>query len=322
VAFDIKDIPNSALRSSDVPKDAERWAEFALTFDAYKHHGSYEACATIANRKTPKTLTDYRTCLFFEQRRYRHLDADPDDAEVEYIESLLDGIRIKIMEKAPLNAASKYVGTEKSLQQFRPVLNKWIELNELLVRRWSEVGDVPWWYNERASVSVFAGAIWKTGDKDDYAFEEYAIEKPLGKKPCAGRIDMEFSLKGTLFIAEAKQCWMNPRNAERVNRIKKHLDRAIADVERCDSHGMRRLGITFGIPCFKETNERQLRGEIARFTDDAQTVEADALAWVFPKLSRLPMADGLIYPGIAIWIKESGRDSRFTPGKTKPNDNV
>ncbi len=92
-----KKIPNPKLKFADIPARLDRWNQsaqkFALTFDGYEHHGSLEACAKIANRKVPKTLTDYRTCLFFEQRRWRHLDCEPGKKDLAYIRSLLAGIR-------------------------------------------------------------------------------------------------------------------------------------------------------------------------------------------------------------------------------------
>jgi hypothetical protein len=50
-----------------------------------------------------------------------------------------------------------------------PVLKYWQVLNE----SW-EGGDVPWWYNERASVGFLAGAVWKYGG---WVMEEFGAEK-------------------------------------------------------------------------------------------------------------------------------------------------
>ena len=82
------DILNDALCESDLPSnDADfewTWSKFALTFDGYAHWGSTDKCLKIANESDeefrrsgtlPETLTDLRTCLFFEQRRC-HYDFD------------------------------------------------------------------------------------------------------------------------------------------------------------------------------------------------------------------------------------------------------
>jgi len=75
-------IPNQGLTEQDLPPpDAEWWQiwEFALTFDGYDHWGSFDEAADIGNRGAaayaeyqdlPESLTELRTCLFFEQRRW------------------------------------------------------------------------------------------------------------------------------------------------------------------------------------------------------------------------------------------------------------
>ncbi|MGH8545173.1 MAG: hypothetical protein ACREX3_16430 [Gammaproteobacteria bacterium] len=76
--------------------------KFALSFDGYKRHGSFARCASIANRceatykknrAVPNTLDDPRTCLFFEQWRWRHVGQFPDTAAMRYIGALLTKIR-------------------------------------------------------------------------------------------------------------------------------------------------------------------------------------------------------------------------------------
>jgi len=86
-----REIRNSDLRVLDVPS-YEGWERFALSFDGYEAVGP-DRCAEIANRKSPRTLTEFRVCLFFEQRRWRHFGQEPDVEARRYIESLLEGIR-------------------------------------------------------------------------------------------------------------------------------------------------------------------------------------------------------------------------------------
>ena len=69
---------------------------FALTFDAYEVLGSFEACGEIANARNSETLTNLRTCLFFEQRRWRHFGEEPDSSSMEYIHGIVEKIRIKL----------------------------------------------------------------------------------------------------------------------------------------------------------------------------------------------------------------------------------
>ncbi|HEX4146612.1 MAG TPA: hypothetical protein VHY91_24130 [Pirellulales bacterium] len=92
-------IDNEQLRLADVPPRSAQWSEIvkrAHTFDGYKAHGSFAVCGTIANERRHETLTDLRTYLFFEQRRWNHFGRDPEAGAMEYIRSLLDQIKAKL----------------------------------------------------------------------------------------------------------------------------------------------------------------------------------------------------------------------------------
>ena len=81
-----------------------------------------------------------------------------------------------------------HVYTTKKLLSLHAVLREWVRLNRLLGRQWSNsIGDLPWWYNERALLSLFAGAVWRTGG---YAFEEFSDLKHKGirKRKGNGRV--------------------------------------------------------------------------------------------------------------------------------------
>lgn len=83
----------------DIPNPDASWreiAEFALTFNGYEVWGSFEKCAEIANAKRQDSLTDLRTCLFFEQRRWRHFGEDPDGEAMAYIRALVEKIRRRV----------------------------------------------------------------------------------------------------------------------------------------------------------------------------------------------------------------------------------
>ena len=92
----MEEIPNSELTLELIPQSNASWDEiapFALTFDGYKEHGSFEACAEIANAHRMDTLTNARTCLFFEQRRWRHFGYEPDEESMKYIRKVVALIR-------------------------------------------------------------------------------------------------------------------------------------------------------------------------------------------------------------------------------------
>jgi len=104
-----EEIANADLTEHDLPSPAAEWhqtGKFALTFNGYDHWGSFGKCAEIGNRwaetyaerqALPDSLTDLRTCLFFEQRRWRHYGWDPDEQAMCYIRALVEAIRGKVL---------------------------------------------------------------------------------------------------------------------------------------------------------------------------------------------------------------------------------
>jgi hypothetical protein len=100
-------ITNEELKRSAIPPHnptLDEISRFALTFNGYDHWGSFEACADVANKflrafaeygSLPEdvTLTELRTCLFFEQRRWHHAGELPDENAIEYLNYLADKIR-------------------------------------------------------------------------------------------------------------------------------------------------------------------------------------------------------------------------------------
>ena len=96
------------LTLKDIPKVDARWRRgidlFAYSYDGYKHKN----CAQLANAtrkafdekkqlRKSLTLNQLRTCLFFEQRRWRHFETDPDADNMVYIRNLVEAIRKRIV---------------------------------------------------------------------------------------------------------------------------------------------------------------------------------------------------------------------------------
>jgi hypothetical protein len=99
-------ILSAELQQDDIPgRDADWWPtinEFALSFDGYERFGSFDACAEMANKCAeryhadgllPAELDTLRACLFFEQRRWRHFEANPDEGTMAYLHTVLAHMR-------------------------------------------------------------------------------------------------------------------------------------------------------------------------------------------------------------------------------------
>lgn len=89
---------SASLRVRDVPGPDAEWEEiarFGRTFNGYRHWGSFERCAEIANapRRSAESLDELRTRLFFELRRWHHYGSVPDAEAMNYMRELVDGIR-------------------------------------------------------------------------------------------------------------------------------------------------------------------------------------------------------------------------------------
>ena len=97
------------LAEESIPGPGAPWgpdiAEFALTFDGYEALG--DRTGDLANatkykwtetRALPDDLVELRSCLFFEQRRYRHFGWDPEEDAMAYIRALIEAIRTRVVE--------------------------------------------------------------------------------------------------------------------------------------------------------------------------------------------------------------------------------
>ena len=104
-------IPNSHLIEKDIPSHRASWKKiepFALTFNGYKHWGSFKKCREVAEdgvklyraqKDMTQSLTDLRTCLFFESRRWKHLEKNPSKKGMEYAHILVEAIRVRVIAK-------------------------------------------------------------------------------------------------------------------------------------------------------------------------------------------------------------------------------
>lgn len=192
------------------------------------------------------------------------------------------------------------------LRCFRPLLREWLTLHARLGREWQSVGDAPWWYNERALLSVLAGAVWRTGGS---ALEEYSEQKRRDGALAPGRVDLWLSCGPHSFWAEAKAMDIPfTRSGSQMSRVARCMAEAKADIRRCAPDGStRRLAIVFGRPYLRPGPRAERERRIEWLVEQAPEVEHDALAWVFTDQRRLPTNDDWVCPGAMIWIKEVRR---------------
>ena len=104
-------IPNAHLIEKDIPSRRASWNKivpFAMTFNGYKHWGTFKKCREVARQgaelfrtkqELPKSLIDLRTCLFYEARRLNHFEKKPSKNGMEYIRALVEAIRVRVLAK-------------------------------------------------------------------------------------------------------------------------------------------------------------------------------------------------------------------------------
>lgn len=192
--------------------------------------------------------------------------------------------------------------------ELKPILSEWQKL--MSPGFWNYHNDAPWWYNERALLSLLAGAIWKCTKCNGWAFEEFTSDKWRtmtrgNRKKGKGRGDIMFGIGDLTFIGEAKQCWpilkRSPSDAQET--IDKTMRKALSDASCLPPDG-KRLGIVFVTPRIHKSNLRYIDEIFERFTEALDRKRNTAMAWTFPPEKRvLNGKDGYRYPGIVLLIK-------------------
>jgi hypothetical protein len=196
------------------------------------------------------------------------------------------------------------VYTNPRLRCLRPALERWIAINRKLSHEWSP--DTPWWYNERASLSILAGAIWQ---ENGTAFEEFSWTKTRSGKLGHGRVDLEFSLGVYGYRAEAKLRFLRvSQGFAHIGRLNDQLAEATADIRCCAAEKwIRRLGVLFVAPSIPESREGDLHAVVKKLGHLADRINCDAYALAFPVLPHLPRYENRCYPGAMVFLKEVHR---------------
>ncbi len=160
--------------------------------------------------------------------------------------------------------------------------------------------DSPYYYNERATLSSFVGAIWRQGE---IALEEFSSIKGSASQnedeDKKGRIDLWFKCGTDSFICEAKQKWHTiPYSIEKlVTDAKKDIEKSKKHYE-CLSSAM-----TFWTPMFKtvESIEDALNTLLHDVKNALKQGNIDMYCLIAPKKARnLQAGDGNYYPCVIL----------------------
>ncbi len=194
------------------------------------------------------------------------------------------------------------------LTELKVVLGKWRDLMDA-AQTWDTESyrDAPWWYNERASVSLLVGCVHSAGG---FAMEEFV--SPKKGLALNGRNDLWFETAGKQkFAAEAKQCWPSLlRVNEGIERLKQYRLAAIADAERLHLEtDTTCLAITFAAPYLKVSAAASVEDKVEAFVTQLEGLIADAwkddgVVWAFPPSHRTLTSSRTddLYPGSVLIV--------------------
>jgi hypothetical protein len=138
--------------------------------------------------------------------------------------------------------------------------------------------DRPYFYNERATLSILAGGVWQSSS-ENLVLEEYRDDKACPSGMYSGRYDIWFRAEGRSCTAEAKQegnhCWPHTHEIDArlamkvVKALRAETDKAFANVEKDIARGLvhHAFGILFIVPDVPWEYRRLARKSITEYLE-------------------------------------------------------
>lgn len=226
------------------------------------------------------------------------------------------------------------IHVQRSDKELENLLIAWVKA----IRRYTSANeyDNPWWYNERASLSVLAGAAWTL--KNWLALEEFStlkrhrtLESGVDSGSLRpGRCDLFLQSPSSSFAIEAKQTVQSiGARSDGYTFVNRAIRKAWGDSGDLSSReAYRRFAVTFIVPYIptsevlrKEDGEGKVcpkKVELAIkgwLTDQpiffGESHKHTDFAFIFPKLGNQHYSlNGKYYPGVVIVFEERYRAHR------------
>lgn len=200
--------------------------------------------------------------------------------------------------------------TNEKLEPLRPVLDAWINCIIQYVELF-DGGDLPYWFNERANVSILSAAAWKAGmvaleefpsNKVPQSSEDEETNSALRKEMNAkkGRCDLYLANSDLEFFVEAKVDYPNITSTS--DCFRQGLSYIAQDRRNVGSQNSIHLSALFCAPfSFKQRASEQ---EISNHLSLALQEPMDAHAWVIPsKAQETASHNDSYYPMVSLFLK-------------------
>lgn len=213
----------------------------------------------------------------------------------------------------------------------RPLLESWHSTVEhyCTLHRQFELKENCWWHNERASISILAGAAWRVQDKSGQwaAIEEFATNKRglveqghVEGDVRYGRCDLYLTSSEVSYAIEAKQVWQSigDRSPGLVN-VQAGLDAAWKDAGSLHSdEADQRMAATFIVPFIplsevlvgEEVDLAKVRDKVGFWLDEMRGFErvkgkSTAYAYYFPYdcSDYVNEEVGRLFPGVVMVLE-------------------
>ncbi len=166
----------------------------------------------------------------------------------------------------------------EKIKWLEPVLVQWLRLNRDYMENY-ECTDSLYWYNERANVGAFAGAVWRSGG---FALEEFVALKGKGETEGSGRVDLFINYAGHEIICEAKKKWIylaTNNKKDLSESINDTNQLALKDVAHTQNSFDAELGLAIS---FFPTYSKQgvdVQSSLNQFREAIKSVECSFYAW-------------------------------------------
>lgn len=228
----------------------------------------------------------------------------------------------------------KHVHSHDDDESIRKLLNAWIKAID---RYTNAFQDNPWWYNERASLSVLAGAAWTL--KDWFALEEFSTIKRMRTLTPGvdeghlrnGRCDLFIRNSEESFAIEAKQAIQRIGvKADGVTHMTKALKAAWDDTGDLGHwEADRRFAVTFVVPTIPLSEVQlgkskkvqicpdKVQGLLNRWLTDEPyfagwSNKPTQFAYIFPKVGSVNYVNEHRYfPGVVVIFDERHRANQL-----------
>lgn len=208
----------------------------------------------------------------------------------------------------------KWIKEDSGAEGIETVLDGWITATENYCQ-FTQGKDVPYFYNERANVSVLAAGAWIAGG---IALEEYQASKTREDISSSGRCDLYVCTEGGFeYEIEAKYLYNHylKVGVQFESALKQKMDAAIKDAKALETSaalkraGLKRAGCVFyllGVDKSRYASTDSLNPQyselVERHKKALKNIGCDAIAWCTPEVARRfrPYNDDQFFFGVVV----------------------